>query len=167
MELRWECYAQRHMRSIRRTVRGPSVLLKTQRNREFLLRTRFTSFWRIEIHINLKIDADALNRRRRRFLRRCPIRHICQGQWRHYARKCACVYDVWNVKNKVQNSSIWYRQYLLWTNLIQPNRASLNLNSPNSFKLHNRLYYRKHNGIEHFYYEHVSQRGGEVKSISN
>jgi len=29
-----------------------------------------------------------------------------------------------------------------------------------------RLYYRKHNGITHFYYEHVSQRCGEVKYIS-
>jgi hypothetical protein len=27
-----------------------------------------------------------------------------------------------------------------------------------------RLYYRKHNGIAQFYYEHVSQRCGEAKS---
>jgi hypothetical protein len=40
------------------------------------------------------------------------------------------------------------------------------LNSPNSFKFHNRLYYRKHNGIAQFYYEHVSQRHGEAKSIT-
>jgi hypothetical protein len=63
------------MRSIRRTLRGPSVLPKTQRNRAFLLRTRFITLWRSEIHINLKIDADALNRRRRRF---CVHRTICR-----------------------------------------------------------------------------------------
>jgi hypothetical protein len=28
-----------------------------------------------------------------------------------------------------------------------------------------RLYYRKHNGIVQFYYEHVSFRSGEAKSI--
>jgi hypothetical protein len=55
------------MRSIRRTFGGPSVLPKTQRNHVVLLRKRFTTFWRSEIRINLKIDADALNRRRRRF----------------------------------------------------------------------------------------------------
>jgi len=33
-----------------------------------------------KIHISLKVDADALNRRRRRFLLRCTIHHICQGQ---------------------------------------------------------------------------------------
>jgi hypothetical protein len=36
---------------------------------------------------------------------------------RQYARKCAGVYDNWNVKNKIQNSSNCYRQYLLCTNL--------------------------------------------------
>jgi hypothetical protein len=30
-----------------------------------------------------------------------------------------------------------------------------------------RLYYRKHNEITQFYYEHVSQRCGEAKSVSN
>jgi len=39
-----------------------------------------------------------------------------------------------------------------------------NLNSPNSFKFLNRRYYRKHNGIAQFYYEHVSQRCVEAKS---
>jgi hypothetical protein len=47
------------MRSIRRKLRGPSVLPKNQRNRAVLLRTRFTALWRSEIHINLQIDADA------------------------------------------------------------------------------------------------------------
>jgi len=46
-----------------------------------------------------KVDVEALNRRRRRFLIRCTIHHICQEQWRQYARKCACVYDIRNVKN--------------------------------------------------------------------
>jgi len=32
-------------------------------------------------------------------------------------------------------------------------------------RLQDRLYYRKHNGIAHFYYEHVSQRCAEAKSI--
>jgi hypothetical protein len=45
------------MRSIRRTLRGPSVLPKTQRNQAVLLRTRFTTLWRSEIHTNLTIDA--------------------------------------------------------------------------------------------------------------
>jgi hypothetical protein len=47
------------MRSIRRTLRGPSVLSKTQRNHAVILRTRFTTLWRSDIHINLKIDTDA------------------------------------------------------------------------------------------------------------
>jgi hypothetical protein len=68
------------MRSISQTFRGPSVLPKTQRNRAFLLRTRFTTLWRSKIHINIKIDADALNRRRRRFCMHRTIYHIYQGQ---------------------------------------------------------------------------------------
>jgi hypothetical protein len=55
------------MRSIRRSFKGPSVPPKTQPNHAVLLRTRLTTLWRSEIHINVKIDADALNRRRRRF----------------------------------------------------------------------------------------------------
>jgi hypothetical protein len=68
------------MRSIRLTFRGPSVLQKTQRNRTDLLGTRFITLWRSEIHINLKIDADALNRRRRRFCVQRTMYHIDQGQ---------------------------------------------------------------------------------------
>jgi len=45
-------------------------------------RTRFATIWRSEIHISLKVDADALNRRRCRFLLRCTTYHICQGHWR-------------------------------------------------------------------------------------
>jgi hypothetical protein len=66
------------MRSTRRTLRGPSVLPKTQRNRAVLLITRLTTLWRREIHMNLKIDADALNRRRRRFCGRRTVHHIYQ-----------------------------------------------------------------------------------------
>jgi len=47
------------MRSIRRTLKGPSVLPKTQWNRAVLFRTRFTTIWRSEIHISVKVDADA------------------------------------------------------------------------------------------------------------
>jgi len=73
-----------------------SALPKTQRNRVVLLRSRFTTLWRSEIHINIKIDADDLNRRRRRFcVRRKYI--ICQGQWRQYAGKCACIYCICSV----------------------------------------------------------------------
>jgi len=55
---------------------------KKQRNHAVLIRTRFTTLWGSEISINLKIDADALNRRRRRFCDRRTIYHIHQGQWR-------------------------------------------------------------------------------------
>jgi hypothetical protein len=68
------------MRSKRRTLKGQSLLSKTQQNRADLLGTRFTTLWRSEIHINLKIDADALNRRRRRLCIRRTICHIHQGQ---------------------------------------------------------------------------------------
>jgi hypothetical protein len=47
------------MRSIRRTLRRPSLIPKTKRNRAVLLRTLFTTLWTSEIHIILKIDADA------------------------------------------------------------------------------------------------------------
>jgi hypothetical protein len=47
------------MRSIRRTLRRPSLLPKSQWNRSVLLRSRYTTLWRSEIHINENIDADA------------------------------------------------------------------------------------------------------------
>jgi hypothetical protein len=149
-------------------LRGPSVLLKTQRNHAVLFQTRFTTIWGNEIHINLKFDAHSLNRRRLRFLLLCTMYHICQGQWRQDGRKCACIYDIWNEKNKIQKSSNRCWQYLLCTklNLNQPNQTSWNLKSPNSFKLHNCLYYWKHNGMARFYYEHVLQHCGEAESIS-
>jgi hypothetical protein len=68
------------MRSVSLTFRGLCLLPKTQRKRAFVLRTRFTTLWRSEIRINLKIDADAHNRRRRRFCIRSTIHHIYQGE---------------------------------------------------------------------------------------
>jgi hypothetical protein len=65
----------------------------------------FKTLWRSGIDINLKIDADALNRRRRRFCVRRTIYHIYQGYWRLYAVKCACVYVICIVKNKVENET--------------------------------------------------------------
>jgi hypothetical protein len=56
------------------------LIPKTKRNRAVLLRTRFKTLWRSQIHINLKIDADALNRRRRRFCARRTIYHTYEGQ---------------------------------------------------------------------------------------
>jgi hypothetical protein len=75
-------YAQSHMRNIRRKLRRPFLLPKTQRNLAILLIRCLTTLWRSEIHINLKIDADALNRRRRRFCVRRKIYHIYEEQGR-------------------------------------------------------------------------------------
>jgi hypothetical protein len=92
------------MRSIRRTLRRPSFLPKTQRNRAVLLRTRFKTLWRSEIHSNLKIDADAQNRRRRRIGVRRTMYHIYSRQRRQYAGKCACVYGICSVKYKIKKN---------------------------------------------------------------
>jgi hypothetical protein len=54
-------------RTIRRTLRGTPVLPKTQWNHSVLFGTRFTTLWRSEIPSSLKVDANALNQRRRRF----------------------------------------------------------------------------------------------------
>jgi hypothetical protein len=62
------------MRSRRRTLREPSLLSKTQQNHAVLLGKRFTKLWRSEIRIKLKIDAEAPNRRWRRF---CIRRTVC------------------------------------------------------------------------------------------
>jgi hypothetical protein len=93
------------MRTIRRKLKGPSVVTKTQRNRTVLLRKRLITMWRSDIHRNLKIDADALNRRRRRFCVRPKIYQISQGQRKEYAGKCACVYVICIVKNKTENET--------------------------------------------------------------
>jgi hypothetical protein len=48
-----------------------------------LFRTGFRSIRRSEIHMNIKLDLDAQNRRRRRFYLRCTC-HIYQGLWWSY-----------------------------------------------------------------------------------
>jgi hypothetical protein len=60
--------------------------------------------WSSETHINLKIDADALNRRRRRFCVRRTMYHIYQGQRRHDAGNCASVYGICNVINRIEKN---------------------------------------------------------------
>jgi hypothetical protein len=67
------------MHSTRRTLLGPFSLTKTRRNHAVLLRTRFTTLCKSEVHINLNIDADALNRRWRRFCFRRTLYYIYQG----------------------------------------------------------------------------------------
>jgi len=64
---------------MRKSYAGTSVLQKTQRNLAVLFCTRLTTLWRNEIRINLKIDAEAVNRRWRCFCVRCKIHHIYQG----------------------------------------------------------------------------------------
>jgi hypothetical protein len=65
----------------------------------------FHTLWRSEIHIKLKIDANALNRRRRRFCVRRKLCAIYYGQRRQYVGKYACVYGVCSVKNKIENET--------------------------------------------------------------
>jgi len=120
---------------IRRRLRGRSVLPKTQRNHAVLLRTRFTTLWRSEMHINRKIDAGAHNRYRRRFCVRRTVYYIYQGQWRQYAGKCACVYGICSVKNKIVNEKKCYRQY------FQPNLTELSQTLQNSPS--DKIVYRK------------------------
>jgi hypothetical protein len=91
------------MRSVRLAFRRLSLLPKTQRNRAVLLETLYTTLWSSEIHINLNIDVDALNRPQRRFCVRSTIHNIYQGECRQYAGKCACVYGICSVKNKIEN----------------------------------------------------------------
>jgi len=67
--------------------------------------------WRSEIRINLKIDADALNRHRRRFCVRRTVYDIYRGQCRQYAGKYACVYGICREKNKIENE----RNHTDWT----------------------------------------------------
>jgi hypothetical protein len=91
------------MRSIHRTWED-RLYYRRQWNRTVLFRTRFTMIWRSEIHISLKVDADALYRRRRRFLLRCTIHHISQGMWRHYATGTnlpATEWPTWSCLSKV------------------------------------------------------------------
>jgi hypothetical protein len=57
------------------------------------------------MNINLKIDDDALNRRRRRSFVRRSMCHIYQGERRQCASRCACVYGICRVKNKIENET--------------------------------------------------------------
>jgi hypothetical protein len=70
--------AQNRMRSENRTVRAPSFLANIRPNITLLFRTGFRSIRKSEIHMNIKVDLDGLNRRRRRYYlqRTC---HIYQG----------------------------------------------------------------------------------------
>jgi hypothetical protein len=69
--------AQNRMRIVQRTLRAPYFVTNISPNLAMLLRTGFKSIRRSEIHMNKKVELDALNRRRRRFyLRRtCHIYH--------------------------------------------------------------------------------------------
>jgi hypothetical protein len=79
----------------------------------------FRTLWRSEIRINLKIDADALNRRRRRFCVRRSIYHIYQRHRRQYVDKCAGVYGICILKNKIENQKILPPVLPTQLNLIQ------------------------------------------------
>jgi hypothetical protein len=52
--------------------------------------------WNSEIRINLKIDADA------GVVFVSGVKYIYQGQWSEYTGKCACVYGVYSVNNKIE-----------------------------------------------------------------
>jgi hypothetical protein len=71
------------MRSVHRMLRTMSFLANIRPNLALLFRTGFRSIRRSEIHMNMKVDLDALNRRRRRFYlrRKC---HIYQRLWWPY-----------------------------------------------------------------------------------
>jgi hypothetical protein len=69
---------QRRMRSVHRTLRSPSFLANIRPKVALLFRKGFKSKRRSEIHMNIKVDPDALNRRRSRFYLRCTC-HIYQG----------------------------------------------------------------------------------------
>jgi hypothetical protein len=66
------------MRSVRRTLKAPSFLANICPNLALLFRKGFKSKQRSEIHMNIKVDLDDLNRRRRRFYLRRTC-HIYQG----------------------------------------------------------------------------------------
>jgi len=65
--------AQDHMSSVHRTLRA-----NIRPNLALLFRTGFGSIQRSEIHMNIKVDLDALNRRRRCFYLRRTW-HIYHG----------------------------------------------------------------------------------------
>jgi hypothetical protein len=94
------------MRSIRRTLRRPSLIPKTKRNRAFLLGARFKTLWRSHIHIILQIDADALNRRRRRFCVRRTMYHMKDSEGSILvSTHASTVYAVGRIKSKTKQDS--------------------------------------------------------------
>jgi hypothetical protein len=162
-----------------------SVLPKTQRNRAVLLLKLSITLWRSAIHINLKIDADPLNRRWLLFCVRRTIYRNSQGQ---YACKCASVYGICSVQNKIENESnpadstsnlIWPKltqtlQILTSENVVYRKCIVIKLKGVVHRSIcavyveiwEDRLYYLKHNGIAHCYFENASQLYGEAKFIS-
>jgi hypothetical protein len=107
---------------------------KTQRKRVVLFPARFTNLWKSEILIELKIDADAQNRRRRRFCVRRKIDPIYQGQRRKYAgnEHASTVYAVSRIKSKTKQilptvlptqrnptqSNLTYIHPMLWNYIV-------------------------------------------------
>jgi hypothetical protein len=79
-------------------MQGPSVLQEAQRNLAVLFRTRFTTLWRSEFHINLKIEAGVA------FV--CAVKYISiKDSEGSLLVKCACVYGVCSVKNNIENET--------------------------------------------------------------
>jgi hypothetical protein len=114
------------MRSMRRTLRRPSLLPKSERNRAVLLRTRFTTLWKSEIHINLKFDADALKRRRRHFRVRRAMYHI--GLPRQGSHLNKTLPDNINSDNGLTLSRTWNPvTKLLFTHNLDPGKAAIEL----------------------------------------
>jgi hypothetical protein len=70
--------AQNRMRNVHRKLRAPFLLANTRPNLALQFRKGFSSMRRTEIHMNIKADLDALNKRRRRFYLRRTC-HIYQG----------------------------------------------------------------------------------------
>jgi hypothetical protein len=93
------------MRSVHRTIRAPSFLANIRLKLALLFRIGFRSMRRSEIHVNIKVNLVALNRRRRRFCVRHTIYHIYQGHRRQYSGNSACVYGTCSVKNKMENET--------------------------------------------------------------
>jgi len=79
--------------------------MKTQRNSEEVLRMGLKILWRTEIHINIKINADAQKQGRRRFCEPHKKYHIYRGQQRQESGKCAWVYGICSGKNKIENET--------------------------------------------------------------
>jgi hypothetical protein len=115
-------------------LREPSVLPKKQQNHAVRLITRFTTLWRSEIHINLKIDAGVA------FVSTVKY-FICnkgnEGSMLVSAH-ASMVYAVSGIKSKKKSYWLYCQPNLTKTNPTYPNLTKTNLNPPNSFKLRSR-----------------------------